>query len=340
METLRIGIVGYGGSGRGIHSRLLKAAGQRVTDVVTRSRGDQVAADWPGARVHPTIDGLLARASELDLVIIASPTGDHGAHTIAALATGVHVMVDKPLAPTAMEVERVLQASQRAGGRLTVFHNRRWDTEQLTLASVLASGRLGAVHRFERRWERWRPTPQERWKEKDPVAGGLLLDLGAHLVDSATQLFGPVTSVRAELRSLSTAAVDDMFVALTHAAPAGGGPQVISHLQAGSLVGAPGPRTRVLGDKAAFLVTSYEQEASPFSALDTTDHNHGGWLVHGTTRVPVAAAPGNHLDLMTAVIRWVTDGGPPPVVPGDALVTARILDAARTSGASGQTVTL
>ena len=80
-----------------------------------------------------------------------------------------------------------------------MFQNRRWDPEQLALLGLLASGELGRVHRFERRWERFRPEPQDRWKENDPDAGGLLLDLGAHLVDSAVQLFGPVAQVYAEL---------------------------------------------------------------------------------------------------------------------------------------------
>ena len=95
-----------------------------------------------------------------------------------------------------------------------MFQNRRWDTEQLTLLACSRRARSGRVHRFERRWERFRPLPQDRWKENDPEAGGLLLDLGAHLVDSAVQLFGPVESVYAELPARTTPAVDDVFLAL------------------------------------------------------------------------------------------------------------------------------
>ena len=213
MSALRVGLVGYGGAGRGIHARLLREAGQKVTVVVTRSRAEQVEVDWPGAVVEPDVAGLLSHAADLDLVVVASPTGDHVAHTLAALDAGLHVLVDKPLATTADDAELL---ASRGDGRLTVFHNRRWDTEQLTLQSLLADGSLGNVHRFERRWERFRPVPQDRWKENDPLAGGLLLDLGAHLVDSATQLFGPVASVYAELHARTTPAVDDVFLALTH----------------------------------------------------------------------------------------------------------------------------
>lgn len=339
MSVLRVGLVGYGGAGRGIHARLLREAGQQVTVVVTRSRAEQVEADWPGAIVEPDVAGLLSHAADLDLVVIASPTGDHVEHTLAALAAGLHVMVDKPLATTADDAEML---ASRGDGRLTVFHNRRWDTEQLTLLSLLSEGALGDVHRFERRWERFRPVPQDRWKENDPLAGGLLLDLGAHLVDSATQLFGPVRSVYAELHARKTPAVDDVFLALVHETG------VTSHLQAGAVVGAPGPRTRVLGDKGAYLVTSFEGEASPFTTLDDAYEEargpgepvHEGWLVRGDERTAVPRVGGGHVDVYRAVVSWVRDGGPVPVDPFDAARTARVLDAALVSADEGRVVQL
>ncbi|AEE46342.1 Gfo/Idh/MocA family protein [Cellulomonas fimi] len=348
MESLRVGLVGYGGAGRGIHARLLREAHQRVTHVVTRSRAAQVHQDWPHAVVVPDVGALLEHAGELDLVVVASPTGEHVAHVLAALDAGLHVLVDKPLATTTHDAQRLVDASLHVGGRLTVFQNRRWDPEQLALRALLEAGTLGRVHRFERRWERFRPVPQDRWKENDPSAGGLLLDLGAHLVDSAVQLFGPVRSVYAELAARSTPAVDDVFLALVHADAHDGTPGVVSHLQAGAVVGAPGPRTRVLGDEAAYLVTSFEGEATPFSVLDAAyedgrrpgEPRHEGWLVRGAEREPVPAPAGGHVDLYREVVRWVLDGGPPPVDPADAVRTARVLDAARTSAAEGVVVRL
>ncbi|UZN01698.1 Gfo/Idh/MocA family oxidoreductase [Cellulomonas sp. S1-8] len=341
MEPLRIGLVGYGGAGRGIHARLARETGQRVVAVVTRARGDQVAADWPDARVVPDVDALLADPHDLDLVVVASPTGDHAAHVRAALEADVPVLVDKPLATTRVQAAALVRLASERGGRLTVFQNRRWDPEQLTLRGLLAAGTLGRVHRFERRWERFRPEPQQRWKEQDPVAGGLLLDLGAHLVDSAVDLFGPVRRVHAELRALTTPALDDVFLALEHA-PDGDGHHVVSHLWAGGLVGAPGPRTRVLGERGAYLVTSYEGEPSPFSVLDdepvTGDAGgaaHEGWLVRGAERTAVPRAPGGHADLYRAVQRWVLADGAVPVDPADAVATARVLDAARVAAETG-----
>ncbi|MEV7972079.1 Gfo/Idh/MocA family oxidoreductase [Cellulomonas sp. NPDC089187] len=333
MTELRAGIIGYGSAGRGIHGRLLRDVGAQVVRVVTRNpaRATAAAKDWPGVQVDATAEDLLAHADQLDVVVIASPTGDHVAHVTAALAAGAHVVVDKPLATTAEDAARL---AELGAGRLTVFQNRRWDPEQLTLLGLLAEGKLGRVHRFERRWERWRPVPQDRWKENDPEAGGLLLDLGAHLVDSAIQLFGPVDSVTAELRNLTTPAVDDVFLALRHHSG------TISHLQAGSLVGAPGPRTRVLGDRGAFLVTSFEGESSPFSVLDEDGSPFEGRLVRGDEVVPVRRAPGGHPDFYRAVAAWALNGGPVPVDPADAVLTARVLDAARESAAEQRAVRL
>lgn len=341
-DALRVGLVGYGGAGRGIHARLLREVGAQVVRVVSRNPARATAAghDWPGVAVDTDVAGLLAHADELDVVVIASPTGDHVEHVTLALAARLHVVVDKPLATTADDAATLTRLGAEAGGRLTVFQNRRWDPEQLTLRALVEAGDLGRVHRFERRWERWRPVPQDRWKENDTEAGGLLLDLGAHLVDSAVQLFGPVATVHAELRNLTMPAVDDVFLALTHA-PRPDGSAVISHLQASGLAGAPGPRTRVLGDKGAYLVTSFEGEATPFSALDDgAGPDHEGWLVHGDERVPVRRAPGGHPDFYRAVESWVRGDGPAPVDPADAVVTARVLDAARVSAAENRVVAL
>lgn len=343
--AMRVGLIGYGSAGRGIHGRLLHEVGARVVRVVTRNPARATAAgrDWPGVQVDATVPDLLCHAADLDLVVIASPTGDHVEHVRLALDAGVHVVVDKPLAVTAEEATDLAALGEEAGSLLTVFHNRRWDPEQLTLRTLLTEHRLGRVHRFERRWERWRPVPQERWKETDPRAGGLLLDLGSHLVDSATQLFGPVVRVHAELRALTTSAVDDVFLALTHA-PDPDGRSVLSHLQAGALAGAPGPRTRVLGDRGAYLVTSFEGEPTPFAALDEATAHDGedteGWLVRGDERTPVLRTPGGHADYYRVVEAWVRHDGPVPVDPWDAVATARVLDAAVLSAREDRVVHL
>ncbi len=327
---LTVGVVGYGMAGRAIHARLLREAGCLVTDVVTSNpaRIADAKADWPDAHVHPDLTSLLSTARP-SVVIIASPTGLHVDNAMAALDAGIPTVVDKPLALDQQEAAGVVKHAEATGTPLTVFHNRRWDSEQLTLRRLLAAGELGNVHRFERRWERWRPVSKNRWRENAVgEGGGLLLDLGPHLVDSAIQLFGPVATVRAELRNLTTRTEDDVFLALDHRSG------TISHLWAGSVVAAPGPRTRVLGSAGSYLVTRYSPLPSPFDVLDPGDGMEG-WLVRGDEIAPVPRAPGEHADFYRAVAGWLTAGDPIPVDPWDAVRTASVLDAARRSARTG-----
>ena len=337
MSALRVGLVGYGSAGRGIHAPLLAAAGLEVAVVATRDPGRAAAAraDLPQARVVDDLPAVLA--ARPDLVVLASPTGVHAEQAVACVRAGVPVVVDKPLAVDAVSAAAVVRVARDAGVPLTVFQNRRWDAEHLTLARLLREGALGEVFRFERRWERWRPVPKDRWRENAPAAqgGGLLLDLGAHLVDSAVQLFGPVTSVHAELAARTTPSEDDVFLSCAHARG------VRSHLSATSLAGAPGPRTRVLGTRGAYVVTSFEAEETAFGDLADADAEHTGWVVAGADRTAVPREGGEHADLYRAVAAALSSGGGQaamPVQPEDAVHVLAVLDAARASAARGTSV--
>ncbi len=338
----RVGLVGYGDAGRGIHARLLDEAGLSVTLVATSSpeRAAQVSAERSGVGVVPDLAALLERRDEVDVVVLASATAAHVDQVLACVSAGVPTVVEKPLGVDAASARRAVEAAAEAGAPLTVFHNRRLDAEQLTLMALVSSGALGEVFRLERRWERWRPVPKERWRENaDPGdGGGLVLDLQSHLVDSAIQLLGPVTHVYADVAARTTPADDDAFLVLTHA----GGAR--SHLSALSLAGAPGPRTRVLGTEGAYLVGPFEAEASAFTDLTAPD-GCTGWLVRGEDREPVVTAPGSHADFYRSVAAALAlppgqQQGAMPVQPDEALAVMGVLDAARKSSATRQVVAL
>jgi predicted dehydrogenase len=339
--SLRVALIGYGSAGRGIHLPLLVAAGMAPQVVVTADpqRIQQVGADLPEARTVPDLDAALDAGP--DLIVLASPSGVHAEQVLACVAAGVPLVVDKPLAVQGPQAGELVRAAAVAGVPLTVFQNRRWDGENLTLAALLRSGALGEVHRFERRWERWRPVPKERWRERAPwqQGGGILLDLHTHLVDAAVHLFGPVRQVYAEVAARTTPAEDDAFLAVRHA----GG--VSSHLGASSVVGAPGPRTRVLGSAAAYVVTTFEAESAAFGGFEDLP-GHCGWLVRGQEREPVPASPGGHGDFYPAVRAALAEPDPArqqaamPVDPGDAVHVLDVIDAARRSAAAGAVITL
>jgi predicted dehydrogenase len=337
VTRARVALVGYGDAGRSIHAPLLREAGLEVATVMTRNpeRVAAVREELPGAEVAGDLEQVLGTGP--DLVVLASPSGVHAEQALACVAAGVPVVVDKPLATDAATALHVVEAAEAAGVPLTVFQNRRWDGENLTLRRLLGGGALGDVIRLERRWERWRPVPKDRWREKATPAegGGLLLDLGTHLVDSAVWLLGPVTAVYAEVAARTTPAEDDVFLSCTHACGAR------SHLGALSLAAAPGPRTRVLGTRAAYVATSFEAEPSAFADFADAAREHSGWLVTGAERTPVPRAPGGPADLYREVARALAEGtgqAGMPVQPRDAVHVLEVLDAARLSAGERRVV--
>jgi predicted dehydrogenase len=249
QAELRVAIVGYGLSGAVFHAPLVAATpGMRVATVVTANpdRAARARQDVPGVEVIPTPDDLWRRAADHHLVVVASPTGTHLAVGLAALDAGLPLVVDKPLAARAVDARRLADAAARRGLLLTVFHNRRWDGDTLTLERLLREGATGAVVRFESRFERFRAeVRQDAWREQVPAdeGGGVLLDLGSHVVDQALHLFGPARRLYGEVRAVRPGATvdDDAFIALEHSSG------VVSHLWASSVAAVPGPRVRLLG---------------------------------------------------------------------------------------------
>jgi scyllo-inositol 2-dehydrogenase (NADP+) len=339
MTLVRVGIAGYGVAGRIFHGGLLRQTpGAEVVSVVTRDaqRRDEVAADFPGAAVRDDLTAMLADDGP-ELVVLATPTRFHADAALECFALGVPVVVDKPMALTAEQARRMVTAAEAARVVFTVFQNRRWDSDFLTVRKLLAEGELGRILRFESRFERWRPQPAPgKWREDLPPeqGGGSLLDLGSHLVDQAIQLLGPVRSVYAEVAARrGTAADDDTFVALTH------DDAVHSHLSVGNLAAAPGPRLRVLGDAGAFVVHDLDGQEE---ALRTGRRviTPVGRLCRGAEFVPVEPVPGDWASFYPAVFAAIEGRGPVPVDPWDGVHTMAVLDAARTSAATSTVVAL
>ena len=343
--ALRVGLVGYGAAGAVFHAPLVTATpGLELSAVVTRDPGRraQAAADHPGVQLLDDADRLWA--ARPDLVVVATPNRTHVPLALAAVEAGLPVVVDKPFAASSADAERVVAAAERAGVLLTVFQNRRWDGDFLTVRRLVEQGRLGAVRRFESRFERWRPEVKPGWREgaAPEEAGGLLFDLGSHLVDQALQLLGPVEAVHAELdvRRAGTAVDDDAFVSLRHV----GGAR--SHLWASSVAAHLAPRFRVLGEGAAYTVDGLDvQEAALRSGARPGDDGWGeappsAW---GELGLPgeverVRTERGAYEAFYAGVATALREGGPPPVDPRSAVDVLRVLEAAARSAGSGAVV--
>ncbi|MCC6929276.1 MAG: oxidoreductase [Gemmatimonadaceae bacterium] len=210
-ETINVALVGFGFAGRSFHAPLVAAVeGLRLHTIVS-SQGALARGAHPDARVVGDYDEALTDP-HIDLVVLATPNAVHARQAHAALSAGKHLVVDKPFTVTVEEAESVVAHAERAGRVLAVFHNRRWDSEFVTVRKLIGDGALGDVRYFESRIDRYRPVVRDRWRERAGAGAGLWYDLGPHLVDQALQLFGQPLGVEGDLViQRDGAQVDDYF---------------------------------------------------------------------------------------------------------------------------------
>lgn len=334
--SLRVGIAGYGLAGRYFHAPLLKGCGFEVAAIQTGNpeRSTHALLDFPSTTVVASIEELVAQ--QLDLVVVASANLVHAQHALAAIKAGIPVVVDKPMGRTLAETKEIVNAAQSAGVAVSTFFNRRWDSDALTIKKVLASGVLGEVHRIDSRFERFRPELNATsWRENMSAAdgGGQLLDLQPHLISTAIDWFGSAELVTASVRSLRGGADDDCLLVLEHESG------VMSYLSASVVVGAPGPRIRILGTKGALVINDLDpQEALlragkfPENGTWTYPTTSQAFLHRGDLVEEIESVPGNYGHFYKAVELAITTGAPWPIPNLDALLVAAIIDQAREIG--------
>ncbi len=346
---IRVALIGFGLGGEVFHAPLVHAepALQLVTIVTSdRGRRERAAARYPDARIVDTAEALWADAGAHDLVIVCTPNVAHVPLATAGLEAGLAVVVDKPLAASAHEGRALATLADERGLLLSVFQNRRWDGDFLTVRRLLDDGALGPVFRFESRFERWRPERDDGWRERGALgeAGGLLWDLGSHLVDQAIQLFGRPTHVYAEteLRRPGVEIDDDVFVALAH--PSG----VRSHLWASATAAIGGPRFRVLGLGGAFEKFGLDPQEDALAAggspadpgWGTEPEERWGRIVDRSGGRPVPTEAGDYAAYYRGMADALRTGGPEPVDVDDAIEGLEVLEAARESSRAGTVVAL
>ncbi len=349
MDDLRVAIIGYGLAGSVFHAPLIDStSGLAVTSVVTGNpqRAESARRAHPAAQVLPNVEELWARVPEHDVVVVAAANNAHVPLAAQALESGLAVIVDKPMAPSPEAALSLIERAEEGDLMLTPFHNRRWDSDQLTLRRLLGEGELGEVFRYESRFERWAPELGDKpWRDRASAAegGGVLLDLGTHLVDQALALFGPVDRVHAEIAARRVPeADDDAFLDLAHRSG------VRSHIAVSALTGAPGPRLRLLGTHGAYVVRDLDgQEDALRAGARPADAKWGvepperwGELARGAERTPVPSEPGNWPAFFEGVVAALRDGAPPPVDPRDAVAVLEVLAAARRSSEEGVVISL
>jgi scyllo-inositol 2-dehydrogenase (NADP+) len=347
---LPVGLIGFGLAGSAFHAPLIAAVPElRLASIVTANpeRVEQARRAFPDARVLPDADSLFAAAEEHELVVAASPNRFHLPHGLAALEAGMHVVVDKPVAARSGDARRLAAAATERGLVAAVFHNRRWDGDALTVRRLLDGGTLGEPLRFESRFERWRPeVDAQRWRERpEPEdAGGVLFDLGSHLIDQALWLLGPPARVYAEIarRRPGAQVDDDVFLALETSG------DVAAHLWMSHATALPGPRFRLLGSRAAYVKYGLDVQEAALRAGERPDAPGFGreprerWGMLGTegSAEPIETEPGRYLAFYEGVVAAIREGAPPPVPLSNAIAGLEVIEAARESAERGVVVEL
>jgi predicted dehydrogenase len=326
VREIRVALIGFGDAGRQLHAPLISSTPGLTLAVIGSRQGVSAESAYPGVMVVP--DWLAAaRHRDVDLVVIATPNDTHAPLAEAALRAGKHVVVDKPFTVTLAEARTLAATAAEAGRELSVFQNRRWDSDFLGIARELAAGRIGEVVEFRSEISRYRPQIRDRWRERAGPGSGTWYDLAPHLVDQALVLFGPPETVQADLQvQRSGGSTIDWF----HSVLGYGRKRVI--LTSSSIAADSGMRFLVRGTTGSLTKHRGDlQDDHAAGALILVDGEGGG-------PIEIAAPAGNHLSYYMALRDALRGEGELPVTPAQATTLMVIIEAGMRSSDEGRVV--
>ena len=344
--TISVGLVGYGMSGSVFHAPLIECVPELTLKTVVSSDAAKVHRTYPNVSVVPTLD-LLLTDTDIALVVIATPNEMHYPLAKQALEAGKHVVVDKPFVLSSPQADELIALAHTQHVLLSVFQNRRWDNDFLTIRALLETGVLGDISTYEAHYDRYRPIVRNRWREQAIPGSGILYDLGAHLIDQALVLFGMPTSVWADIRiQRADAKTDDYFHIVL------GYPERVAILHAGSLVRESGPHFQVHGSKGSYLKHGLDPQEDMLKAGIRPDDPSWGReneAMYGELSISVGelsvkgkvqTLPGSYQSFYQGIADAILQSKPVPVLPEEARNTIRIIEAARRSHEEQRTLLL
>jgi predicted dehydrogenase len=332
MQAVNVALVGFGRAGRVFHAPLISHIEGLRLAAIASSRPDDARKAYPDARAYATPDQAFDDPV-IDLVVIATPNDLHFPLAAAALGKGKHVVIDKPIAASVEETRKLIAIAEQAGRIVSVFQNRRWDADFLTLKRLIAEGLLGDVTVFESRIDRYR-VPTGGWREKKGPSNGLWYDIGAHTGDQVLTLFGPPLGVMADF-AIQRAGVEmpDYFQVLLRY-------EKLRVVLAGNFLAAENDRRFLVhGTRASFVKCG----ADPQEAALTAGQLPGpGWgedprpghlrLADGTIQ-EVRAEAGDYRRYYAGMRDAIRSGAKPPVTAAEGLAVMRLLEIAERSAA-------
>lgn len=343
---INVGLIGYGLSGSVFHAPFIDRVEGLNLKAVVSSNADKVQQDYPGVEVVPDIDHLL-KDHQVDVVVISSPNMTHYEFAKKSIEAGKHVVVEKPFTVSSAEADALIALAEKKQVLLTVYQNRRWDNDFLTVKSLLDTQMLGNLSTYEAHFDRYRPKVQQRWREKNLPGSGMLYDLGSHLIDQALHLFGTPATVWADLRAErdGAEAIDYFHIIL-------GYPKLRAILHSSSLVSKAGPRFVLHGDRGSFVKYGLDpQEEQLKQGIRPGD---AGWgqdrpQDHGELSVKlgelalqgkIETLTGRYESYYEGLVQAIRFGTPVPVPAQDARDTIRMIEYAMQSHQEQRTVTV
>lgn len=332
-NKLKAGLIGYGLAGKVFHAPLLLGSGFELSAILSNNpeRIASAKADFPNTQIVSDLNQLFNQ--ELDLIVVASANVVHAEQAIAAIEAGITVVIDKPVGRNVRETHSIFAAADKAGVKACAFFNRRWDSDALTMKRVIRGREIGAIHRFESKFERFKPQLNfESWRDDNAVeqGGGLLLDIQTHLIAGAIDLFGPAEVAYSSVRKIRGGSDDDCVIVLKHLM------NVDSYLSVSAVAGGPGSRVRALGKTGAIEIDDLDPQedllksgAKPKDGKWEFGPKSNGRIMRGADVQDLQMESGDYPAFYNQVAVAIKGEGEMPVPVADAMEVARLIDVAR-----------
>ena len=339
---IKTALIGYGFSSQTFHIPFLLCNDSFEITAISSSKPKLVKEKLPDVTVYASAEALITE-SDVDLVIITTPNEYHFPLAKLALEKGKHIVIEKPFVTNSQDGQTLIDLAKKYNRVASVFQNRRWDGDFLTVKKLINEEQLGDVRIFESHFSRFRPTAKQRWRESDAVGSGILFDLGPHLIDQTLQLFGMPKSITAQCEQMRDGAqsVDFFHLVLQY-------DNHLAILGASPYSAAPNPRFSVQGTKAQYVVQGLDPQEDRLKAgispkydswAQEDEENYGQLYTEDQVRI-IATERGKYQCYFSKLAAAITTGAAVPVTLDDGLQNIRLIELAMESSETGKTVTV
>ena len=331
MKPIKTAIIGYGLSGSKFHAPFIKDMKEFELSAIVVRDPEKIRSQVEDIPVYDSIERVLEEVPEIELVIISTPTPTHYSVAKTAIKAGKHLIVEKPFVVTIEEGEELIALAKEHNTVLSVYQNRRWDGDYLTVKSLMDSGKLGSVHTIEMNWDRYRKEVRDRWKEADIPGSGVFYDIAPHMLDQALCLWGEPYAIYGNMQKQreGAKATDYFHVVLEYE-------QGSILIRGGTLVSAQTPRFAIHGSEGSYIICGHDpQEAQLQAGIMPSDEEYGKrdenrlsiFVKPDGTQEKIEVAKGNYADYFKQVANAIHEGGPVPVTAEEGLAVIRLIEA-------------